>query len=72
MAFKDGRVDLDERLIVGEYDVVCGEHADEARIHFVAAAASGTHGGIERHILKLLPVEILVSVVHATPLKEQL
>lgn len=72
MSFKYRRIDLYERLIVGEQDVVGGEHADEAGIHFVAATASGAHGSIECHILELLPVEILVPIVHAASLEEQL
>lgn len=72
MALEDGRIDLDERLVVGEHNVVDREHADEAWIDLVAASASSAHGRIECHILKLLPTKILFSVIHAALLKEQL
>lgn len=70
MSLENGGVDLDEGLIVGEYDVVGGEHANKSGIHLVPAATRCSHGCVEGQILKLLPVEILVAVVHAAAFKE--
>ena len=72
VAFDNGGVDTVEGLLLWERDVEHAEEWDEARIHFIPAASCFPHGCNEAQVFEEFIVELLLSVVHASSVQQQL
>ena len=72
VAFEYGGVDEVQGVLFWEGDVENAEERDKAGVHLVAAAPCFPHGCDEAQVLQLLAVKLLPSVIHSTPVQQQL
>ena len=72
MAFEDRGVDEVQGFLFRKGNVENAEKRDEAGVHLIAATPCFPHGCDEAQVLQLLAVKLLSSIVHSTPVQQQL